>query len=107
MYFIGLIKKKKKLLFFLLILSLFNSILYSSILMIINGEISGAHVQLGFMDAYIMQLFGVLIIISLLCRYYFQAQMISITNDIIFEFEISLLNKIRIFGCENFRWLHF
>lgn len=84
-------------------LAIFNSILYSSILLLINSTLS--HKPLPLIKGYEWQVFAVLILASLFSNGQFQSYMIRLTNDILLEFELGLLQKLRLATYQAFEKL--
>jgi cyclic peptide transporter len=90
--------------FFLFVLGGVNSLLYSGILLFINDALAG-HKQLGVLKQYDWQLFLLLITVSVVTTRVFHAYLIGLTNGILLDFELSVLNKLRLANFQAFEKL--
>lgn len=73
------------------ILGIFNSILNAGLLIFINNTIMKQPIP--FFPEYDWALFIGIILASLVCSRFFQTFMIKLTNNLLFEFEISILKN--------------
>jgi len=99
----ALIKKSRWLIAFIAILGIFNSLLNTGLLIFINSTISQQ--PLPFFPQYDWQVFIVLIMVSLVTAKLFQTYMIRMTNNILFDFEMAILNKLKHAPYEDFEML--
>lgn len=99
----ALIRKSRSLILFIAILGIFNSLLNSGLLVFINSTISGK--PLPVFPQYDWQVFVVLILVSLLTAKLFQTHMIRMTNNLLFDFEMAILNKLKHAPYEDFEIL--
>lgn len=95
-----LLSKSKKAFVFMFILGIFNSILNAGLLIFINNTIMKQPIP--FFPEYDWALFIGIILASLVCSRFFQTFMIKLTNNLLFEFEISILKKLRIASYQDF-----
>lgn len=94
MLFLRLFKVKSKLFYFYFgLFSLVNSSLYSGLLYIISSTLNDSAIV--FFNEYKAAIFLVLVISSFLSNSIFQSYVIRITNDIIYEEELEILQKIK------------
>lgn len=104
MELLRLILSKSKMFFLLIIiLGIVNSILNSGLLLFINNTITQTPLPF-FPDDDWMVFVGILIV-SLVVSQRFQVYMIKLTNNILFEFEISIMQKLRYASYEDFQKL--
>jgi cyclic peptide transporter len=104
MEFLKLIfKKSKYFILFIVLLGIVNSILNSGLLLFINNTISQKPIP--FFPENSGAVFLAIILTSLIVSQRFQVFMIRLTNDILFEFEISILQKLRYASFEDFEKL--
>ncbi|WP_083867483.1 cyclic peptide export ABC transporter [Fulvivirga imtechensis] len=97
-------QKQSKLFYFsIIMLGVISSVIYSSILVFINRTVSGE--PLDYFPEYDWQIFLGLIAISFLCSKLFQNYMVTISNDILFDIELSIVNKVRQTTYETFEKL--
>jgi len=95
-----LLSKSKKALGFMLILGVFNSILNAGLLVFINNTIIKEPIP--FFPEYDWALFIAIILASLVCSRFFQTYMIRLTNNLLFDFEIMILKKLRMASFQDF-----
>lgn len=98
-----LIKKSRALIVFIAVLGIFNSLLNTGLLVFINSTISGQ--PLPFFPQYDWQVFVGLILVSVVTAKLFQTHMIRMTNTILFDFEMAILNKLKHAPYEDFELL--
>jgi cyclic peptide transporter len=98
MYILRMLSKRVWILVLIAVIGIVNSILYSCILLFITNA---ANKQKGSFNRSIV-IFSLLLIFSFLCRKYFQTYIIKFTNTILFDFELSILNRIRQTNYESF-----
>lgn len=98
-----ILKKSRYFIVFIVLLGIVNSILNSGLLMFINKTISQEPVP--FFPGHGGTVFLVIILTSLIVSQRFQVFMIRLTNDILFEFEVSILQKLRYASFEDFEKL--
>lgn len=97
-------QKQSKLFYFsIIMLGVISSIIYSSILVFINRTVSGE--PLDYFPEYNWQIFLGLVAVSFLCSKLFQNYMVRISNDILFDIELSIVNKVRQTTYETFEKL--
>jgi cyclic peptide transporter len=77
----------------LLVVCIMNGLLSMSLLFFINNKI--ANVPLPFLSEYDWAIFIVILLLALLANRSFQMSLITLTNDILFEFEVSMLQKLK------------
>lgn len=99
----ALIKKSRLLIAFIAILGIFNSLLNTGLLVFINSTISQQ--PLPFFPQYDWQIFVALILVSVITAKLFQTYMIRMTNNILFDFEMAILNKLKHAPYEDFELL--
>jgi cyclic peptide transporter len=92
---ISTILKKKSKWFYLMLVSMaiLNSLWSSGILILINHAISNKPLQ--FFPEYNWAFFIGIILISFVFSRYFQRYIIRLTSDVVYEFELSILEKVR------------
>lgn len=95
-----LLTKSKKAMGFMLILGIFNSILNAGLLIFINNTIIKEPIP--FFPEYDWALFIGIILASLICSRFFQTYMIKLTNNLLFDFEIMILKKLRMASYQDF-----
>jgi cyclic peptide transporter len=95
-----LLGKSKKALGFMLVLGIFNSILNAGLLVFINNTIIKEPIP--FFPEYDWALFIAIILASLICSRFFQTYMIKLTNNLLFDFEIMILKKLRMASFQDF-----
>jgi cyclic peptide transporter len=93
MYILRIINKDIKFIVLISLLGVINSSLYGFLLLVLNSSISGDGFFMRFPYTWIL-FFG-LMIISYICKKKFQRFMIKFTNTILFDFEVSILQKLR------------
>lgn len=99
--FFKYLQQKSKLFYFSIgSLSIVNSIFYSGILLLINSSIS--HTQLPYIKNNAWIYFIGLVIGSFWSNYVFQSYMTRLTNNILLEFELSILDKLRFAPYQSF-----
>lgn len=98
-----LIQKSKQAVGYVVILGVFNSLLNGGLLMFINSTIAGKPFPV--FPEYNWVVFIVIVTASLICSRYFQAYMIRLTNNILFDFELTILTKLRHASYEDFEAL--
>jgi cyclic peptide transporter len=78
--------------------------MYSSLLILINN---GLHEEKDFawLESNETLVFSSLLIVSFLCRRYFQNHLIRFTNNALYDFELLLLDKVRFATYESFKQL--
>jgi len=77
----------------LILLGAVNSIMYSGLLMLINNSISKHNL---FYDSkYNMAVYFAIISVSFVCSKVFQTYIVKLSNEILFKFETSVLEKLR------------
>jgi cyclic peptide transporter len=104
MEFLKLILKKSKYFVVLIILlGIINSIMNSGLLLFINNTINKKPIP--FFPNNSGLVFLAIIFTSLLISQRFQVYMIRLTNDILFEFELSILQKLRYASFQDFEKL--
>lgn len=94
--------RKRSGLFYLLIvvLSITNSVMFGAVFLFINMLITQDPLVQS--QPYSWVAFGVLLAVSLVCRRLFQTRMAKLTNDILFDFEVSVLHQLRSASFEAF-----
>ncbi|WP_281322340.1 ATP-binding cassette domain-containing protein [Flavobacterium aestivum] len=95
-----LLSKSKKAFVFMFILGIFNSILNAGLLIFINNTIIKQPIP--FFPKYDWALFIAIILASLVCSRFFHTYMIKLTNNLLFDFEIMILKKLRIASYQDF-----
>jgi cyclic peptide transporter len=104
MEFLKLIfKKSKYFIVFIVLLGIVNTVLNSGLLMFINNTITQRPIP--FFPGHSGTVFLAIILTSLVVSQRFQVFMIRLTNDILFEFEVSILQKLRYASFEDFEKL--
>jgi len=98
-----LIKKSKQAIGYVVVLGVFNSLLNGGLLIFINSTIAGKPFPV--FPQYNWLIFIVIVTASLVCSRYFQAYMIRLTNNILFDFELTILTKLRHASYEDFESL--
>lgn len=98
-----LIKKSKQAIGYVVVLGVFNSLLNGGLLIFINSTIAGKPFPV--FPQYNWLIFIVIVTASLICSRYFQAYMIRLTNNILFDFELTILTKLRHASYEDFESL--
>ncbi|MFA0961135.1 cyclic peptide export ABC transporter [Roseivirga sp. BDSF3-8] len=97
-------QKQSKLFYFsIIMLGLINSLIYSSLLILINNTVSGE--SLPFYPEYDWLIFVFLIGFSFVTTKIFQNYMVRISNDILYDLELSIVDKVRHSNFENFEKL--
>jgi ABC-type siderophore export system fused ATPase/permease subunit len=81
-------------------LSLINSITNIGILVIINNAVSGKRIE--FLKHYDSLAFAMLIVISFISTRFFQNYLAKLTNDVMFNAELSIIQKLRNTSFESF-----
>lgn len=104
MEFLKLLFNRSKSFYVLLILlSAVNAALNTGLLMFINNAITQE--PLPYFPEYDWMIFTGIILVSILCNRAFQTYMINLTNDILFDFELKVLHKLRFATYESFEKL--
>src|SRR4028119_763214 len=98
-----LLKRSKKFYASVAVLGLVNSLLYSSLLLFINSVLTGT--PMPFFPRHGWVLFGVLVSCAMVCSKAFQTYMIRLTNEILFDFELSILERLRQSAYSDFEKL--
>lgn len=99
-----ILKKKSKWFYvYLLTLGMINSVFFSIMLTLINKVINKEPLPVP--PRYQLLLFFLLLLTTYCIRRLFQTHMIKLTNNLLFEFEMTLLEKLRFAGYENFEKL--
>ncbi|MEM9916802.1 MAG: cyclic peptide export ABC transporter [Bacteroidota bacterium] len=101
MSILAIIKKNRTFLLLMALLGLVNSLLYSSLLYLINNGIR-AEKDFDWMHHYEVYVFGAVIVISFISRRYFQNSLMKFSSEVLFKFTVSILNKIRFASFESF-----
>ncbi|MCB9280797.1 MAG: cyclic peptide export ABC transporter [Lewinellaceae bacterium] len=99
-----LFNKSKTFFALIIVLGLVNSVMYSGLLIMINQGLRTGTAE-SWMDRHLAWLFAGLMALSFFSRRYFQNHLIAFTNNILFDFELSLLDKVRFATFESFRKL--
>ncbi len=99
----SLFKKSKKALVFMLLLGVVNSVLNAGLLIFINNTIINK--PLPIFPEYNWLIFILIILSSLLVSRFFQTYMIRLTNNILFDFELMILNKLQFASYQAFEEL--
>jgi len=102
-FFQLLINRSKSAIPFVIVLGIFCSLLNSGLLYFINNAISNR--PLPIFPEYDWLVFIIIIATSLICSKLFQTYMIKLTNNILFDFEIEILNKLKHSSYEDFEEL--
>ncbi|GAA0188783.1 cyclic peptide export ABC transporter [Fulvivirga kasyanovii] len=87
----------------LILLSAVNAALNTGLLMFINNAITQE--PLPYFPEYDWMIFTGIILVSIICNRAFQTYMINLTNDILFDFELKVLHKLRFATYESFEKL--
>jgi len=87
----------------LITLSIVNGLLATGILIIINNEITG--ISLAYLPKYGWLIFLSIITASFFSTKVFQTYMIRLSNDILFDFELNLLDKLKNSTFESYERL--
>lgn len=104
MEFLKLILKRSKVFILLIVLlGIINSVLNSALLLFINHTITQKPIP--YVGKYPGTVFVGIILLSLLVSQRFQVYMIRLTNDILYEFEMSILQKLRYASFGDFEKL--
>lgn len=82
------------------ILSLLNGLLYIGLLMFVNRAITKE--PLPFLPEYDWAIFAGLVVVSLISTAVFQRYMIRLTNQVNFDFELTILRKLRQASLQDF-----
>lgn len=102
MNFLELLFKRSKWFYALLIIiSLINGFLHITILYFLNQFVSQRPIN-GFFGGYDYVFYGAIILLSLILNRAFQRYLINITRDVAFDFETTILNKIKTAKYESF-----
>lgn len=102
MYILKILQKQSWVLLFVAGAGLVNSVLYSGLLIIISRSINGVLTEGGSTKAAGLLFLG-LIVVSYFSRRLFQSQVIQLTNTLLFDFELSILQKLRRANLEAFQ----
>ena len=102
MNFFGLLFKRSKWFYFLLVcISLTNGLLHITILYFLNEFVSQRPIN-GFFAGYDYLFYAGIILFSLVLNRAFQTYMINITRNVSFDFETTILKKIKTAKYESF-----
>lgn len=93
-------RKSRHFIVLLILLGVINSLLYSLLIILISTSISDQ--PLWYYDEYRWQIFSGLVIISFFLSRLFQTYMLRITNDVLYEYEVSILRKVASISFEQF-----
>jgi cyclic peptide transporter len=96
-----IIKKDLGFVGFIIMLGILNSVLFSLLIIIINNRVQGKPPFIGSIQDEWLLFFAVMGL-SFICRKWFQYQMIRFTNIMLFDFELSILGKIKESDYEQF-----
>jgi cyclic peptide transporter len=101
-YLLKIVNKDVKFIFLIILLGIANSAFYSLLLICINRGIGHpSSVFMGLtLNGYV---FFVLIVLSFFLRKIFQKHMVVLTNNILYDFELSIIKKIKDAEFEKFR----
>lgn len=102
-FFQLLMQRSRSVIPFIILLGIFCSLLNSGLLYFINNAISNR--PLPWFPDYDWLVFIIIIVTSLVCSKLFQTHMIKLTNNILFDFEIEILNKLKNSSYEDFEEL--
>ncbi|MBD0258365.1 MAG: cyclic peptide export ABC transporter [Cytophagales bacterium] len=94
-------KQSSRFYFFLLSLGVLNSALYSGLLMYINNTISNQSTWF-LSEKYDWMIYAAIVVASLGCNMLFQQYMIRLTNNFLYDFESSLLERLKSATYEAF-----
>lgn len=101
MKILQLFKKHSKAIYLkVIVLSALNSLSYGGLLVLINRSVS--QIPLPYFPEYDWLLFIVLVISAIIVGKVFQTMMIKLTHNTLYNFELSLLSKVRHAFYENF-----
>lgn len=96
-----IIQKDLRFVGFIVLLGILNSTLFGLLIILINNRVQGKAPFIGSVqDEWL--LFFSLMGLSFVCRKWFQHQMIRFTNVMLFDFELSILGKIKDTDYEQF-----
>ena len=98
-----IVHKSKSLLLLLIVLGMFNGLLNSGLLFFINNTI--IRKPLPYLPQYDWLIYIGLIVSSLICAKVFQMRMIKLTNELLFEFELDILNRLKYASFQDFEKL--
>ena len=102
MNFLGLLFKRSKWFYALLVfISIINGFLHITILYFLNQFVSQRPIN-GFFGGYDYIFYGAIILLSLILNRAFQKYLIHITRDVAFDFETTILKKIKTAKYESF-----
>ncbi len=104
MSILDLFKKNRYFLFLMVVLGLLNSLLYSSLLFLINNGVQEEK-DLSMLEQNETSIFFVVVVVSFLAARFFQNYLMRFSKAILYDFTISVLNKIRFAGLEAFQQL--
>lgn len=88
--------------FWIALLGIVNSVVYGSIMIFINNVITGGGTPLGKPQSW---MYAGLLVISFLLNKTFQTFIARLTNTIVYEYESSIINKLRVSTYESFEKL--
>lgn len=96
-----ILKKDLAFVCFIVLAGILNSVLFGFLIILINNRVQGKAPFIGSVqDEWL--LFFALMGLSFTCRKWFQYQMIRFANVMLFDFELSILGKIKDTDYENF-----
>ncbi|MBC9795252.1 cyclic peptide export ABC transporter [Sinomicrobium weinanense] len=87
----------------LLLLGIINSVTYSFLLLFVNKTISGEPIPL--FPEYDWAIFSGLLLISIVSTKIFQSYIVKLTQDILYDYELNLLEKLRVTAYFDFQKL--
>lgn len=96
-------KQSKYFLPFILLLGVVNSVVYMGLLAVINGAVSGTALPVA--RGYDWLVFAVLVAASLICTKVFQTYMVKLTQHLLLDYELSILQKLRFAAWQAFEKL--
>lgn len=77
----------------LVLLSIGNSLVYTFLLMLITKSISGA--EIGFFQGYEWAVYVAVLVFSLAITSFFRKYMVRLSNELLFEFDLNVTDKLR------------
>ncbi|MGB8193184.1 MAG: hypothetical protein WCF67_14745, partial [Chitinophagaceae bacterium] len=96
-----ILKKDLAFVCFIVLTGILNSVLFGLLIIIINNRVQGKAPFIGSIQDEWLLFFSIMGL-SFTCRKWFQYKMISFTNMMLFDFELSILGKIKDTDYENF-----
>lgn len=104
MHIINMLRKQSKyFLPFILLLGVVNSVVYMGLLTVINGAVSDTALPAA--RGYDWLVFAVLVAASLICTKVFQTYMVKLTQHLLLDYELSILQKLRFAAWQAFEKL--